>query len=150
MGKTTLHHPVSLPIIREGARQAGIRLGRIHQDKRSADLMTAVYTVEILDFPVETIGATPQKLQAYLNECYSTDIVITRVWYTKSVRIYAELYTTNKAENNNRLVEGWLLTDEEWIDKVTAEAQRLEEENIEGDWLLDYEIRADSLVTRPS
>lgn len=94
MGKTTRFHPVSLPIIRENARQCAFILGRIHQDALKLDGKTALYTIEILGAPIPFGRASLDDLTIRFNHCYSTDIQVLRIWKTRSDKLYAEVVTT--------------------------------------------------------
>lgn len=137
MGKTTRFHPVALPIIRECARVASIRLGRIQQDKISDDQMTAVYTVEIQAVPIQFGGALPQQVQSLLNGCYSTDVWVNRVWYTKTSKIYAEMYTTVNVHNANKPVKYWMTPQNEWDTIIARHEAAIIEAAGERDWLDD-------------
>ncbi len=137
MGKTTRVHPVSLPILREGARVCGYRFGRIHQEAISEDHLTARYTAILLVFPMEFGGAATQQIQAALNTCFSSDVWIDRVWITKGGRLSAQIYTTTNELNINRPVKHWLepLSNAELNTRLEAMALDIPEGEV--DWLDD-------------
>jgi len=139
MGKTTKHHPISLPILRESARICSYRLGRIHQDAISEDQFSARYTVEILQCPIEFGGALPQQIAAALNTCYSSDVWIERCWFTKTAKIMIEMVTTTNALNASRPAEQWLqpLSNAELNTQLDEMALDISEMDL--GWLLDDE-----------
>jgi len=140
MGKTTLIHPVSLPILRESARVCGYRFGRIHQEAISEDRLTARYTAYLLKFPMEFGGAATQQIQAALNTCFSSDVWIDRVWITKSGQLAAQIYTTTNEININRPVEYWFSALSNAELNAQLEAMALDIPEGEVDWLIDPEI----------
>jgi len=139
MGKTTKHHPISLPILRESARICSYRLGRIHQDAISEDQFSARYTVEILQCPIEFGGALPQQIAAALNTCYSSDVWIERCWFTKSDRIFIEMVTTTNVLNASRPAKQWLqpLSSAELSTLLDETPLYISKTDL--DWLLDDE-----------
>lgn len=137
MGKTTRIHPVALPILRESARQGGIRLGRIHQDKISDDQLSALYTAEVFNVPIEFGGALPTQIQSLINGLFSSDVWVLRCWFTKSHKIMIELATTIDPLNASRAATHWLLPrSQDGVEEAqSAELEALEP--LERDWLDD-------------
>jgi hypothetical protein len=137
MGKTTRFHPVSLPIIRENARQCGFTLGRIHQDKISTDERTALYSVNIFVAPVPFGGISLDELTMKLNRCYSTDVQVLRCWKTRSDKIYAELVTTVDEALVEVFTYDWLKYSNQKHAELLAVLNTSAVEPDERDWLLE-------------
>lgn len=135
MGKTTLDHPVALPLIRECARQCGFRLGRIHQNEIKMDHRTANYTVDILDNPIPTPLLSMAALMDELNACFSTDVQVLRCWQTRSGTLRAEIVTTNDPELAEVGPTMWMTwyTKEQMLDVLEKMALDVDET----DWLLE-------------
>jgi hypothetical protein len=81
MGKTTLYHPVSLPVIRGAAAYRHFKLGKISQLKSNYELSSASYSVPIVELPYTLPDAPPNVIKAHLDAAMPAEVTVTDVRY---------------------------------------------------------------------
>jgi len=115
MGKTFRFHPVSLHVIRGGAAYCGYKLGRIRQIELSEHRTRAKYVTTIEGYPLDLDNPSLLDHQRTLNECFVSDIQVSRVWQTYGNKIYVEIAVHLEEPSLNDLA--WL------VEEVEGEAE---------------------------
>lgn len=74
MGKTTLYHPIPLPVIRGSAEYCGFKFDKIHQLHSFPEKRSARYNVTIIGFPQGWNEQPLDLMQSTLQQCFMDDI----------------------------------------------------------------------------